>query len=320
LHAKNSNRGRDSDPADFACVAFLGLLAGQAREAYPAGLAHADDAAYALLIPDFRAARRLMTLRMKRQNLYALIAVLSVIAAGSACGPGSPPDLSAPSGGGGSAPTQTEVGVGMALTSIAGPPILTLEPPASPGAAIPETRRLTLEYPPGIRVGDSDIIRLTLEVDDLGGLTPTAELAGQVVRGETVQIPDLYESHNVFAEAQLDLAGAEIRPSEPIREPLQPGQSATFYWSIRPTRSGTFRGTVWLHLRFVNKLTGAESRIAVSAQPIQVEASRLFGLTGNVARTAGGIGSVLGAILGFPFVDDILKWLFRRKVKSPPNS
>jgi hypothetical protein len=190
---------------------------------------------------------------------------------------------------------------------------LELSTPAVPAAAIPETRRLTLEFPPKIRVGDSDVIRLTLEVDDLGGLTPTAELAGNRVEGETIQIPNLYETHTVIAEAELDLAGPEIRPAEPIREPLLPGQSATFYWSIRPLQSGTFRGTVWLHLRFVNKASGLESRIAVSAQPIRVEASRLLGLPGDAARAAGGIGSVVGAILGFPFIDDLLKWLLRRK-------
>jgi len=247
-----------------------------------------------------------------------MMAGLCLIAAGLACGSGSTPDLSAPSGGGGFAATQATVAGGEALTPIVTVPGFATATPAG-GPGIPESRRLTLEYPPGIRVGDSEVIRLTLEVDDLGGLTPTAELAGNVVRGATVQIPNLYESHNVIAEAQLDLAGVEIRPAEPIREPLLPGQSATFYWSIHPGQAGKFRGTVWLHLRFVDKLTRSESRIAVSAQPIQVEASRLFGLTGSVARAAGGIGSVLGAILGFPFIDDILKWLLRRRARSRRN-
>ena len=58
----------------------------------------------------------------------------------------------------------------LSLTSL--PPRGTAQP------AIPERRRLTLEFPPQIRAGDSDLVRLTLEVDDLGNLTPTAEIVG----------------------------------------------------------------------------------------------------------------------------------------------
>src|SRR6202142_3694417 len=126
--------------------------------------------------------------------------------------------------------------------------------PVAPPPAIPESRRLTLEYPPKIRTGDSDVIRLTLEVDTLGNLTPTAEIQGNLITGQVVQIPDLYDTDNVIAEARIDLAGVEVRPSEEISEPLLPGQSVTFYWSVRPDTSGTFRGTAWFLLRFVDKV------------------------------------------------------------------
>ena len=59
-------------------------------------------------------------------------------------------------------------------------PSPTLAPTAVP--RLPETRRLTFEFPPKIRAGDSDVVRLTLEMDDLGNITPTAELEdGNVV-------------------------------------------------------------------------------------------------------------------------------------------
>ena len=195
---------------------------------------------------------------------------------------------------------------------------LPTEPAAVP--VLNESRRLTLEFPPAIRLGDSEVVRLTLEVDALGNLTPTAEVAGNAVSGKTVEIPDLYDTHIVFAEARIDMAGVEVRPADTISEALLPGGSATFYWSLRPTRAGTFRGTVWLHLHFVDRSSRAETRIAVSAQPLQVEAGRLFGLSGSVARTAGGIGSVVGAILGFPFIDDLIKWLIRRRPGSRQKS
>jgi hypothetical protein len=191
----------------------------------------------------------------------------------------------------------------------------TSTPAAAPvPPAIPESRRLTLEFPSKMRAGvESDIVRLTLEVDDLGNITPTAQIEGNVVVGEIIQIPDLYETHNVVAEARLDLAGMQVQPAEAIYEPLKKGQSATFYWSIRPQETGLYRGTVWLHLNFVNKSTGEEDRIAVSAQLIEIRAVDFFGLSVNLARTTGVVGSVVGGVIGFPFIEDILRFLFKRK-------
>lgn len=183
--------------------------------------------------------------------------------------------------------------------------------------AIPEYRRLTLEFPPKMRAGvEGDIIRLTLEVDDLGNITPTAQIGGNIVVGETVEIPDLYETHNVIAEARFDMAGMEVKPPEAILEPLTRGRSSTFYWSIRPQETGVYRGTVWLHLNFVDKSTGEESRIAVSAQIVEIEAVDFFGLSVNLARTSGVIGSIVGGVVSFPFIEDILKFVFRRRRKS----
>ena len=111
-------------------------------------------------------------------------------------------------------------------------------PAFTPQPAINESRRLTLEFPPTIRAGDSDIVRLTLEVDDLGNITPTAQFEGNVVTGEVIQFPDLYESHHVVAESRFDIAGVEIRPADLINIPLAKGQTATFSWSIRPPDVG----------------------------------------------------------------------------------
>jgi hypothetical protein len=183
--------------------------------------------------------------------------------------------------------------------------------------AIPETRRLTLEFPSKMRAGvEADIVRLTLEVDELGNITPTAQIEGNVVVGETIEIPDLYETHNVTAEARLDLAGMQVQPADAIYEPLKRGQSATFYWSIRPQETGTYRGTVWLHLNFADKSTGEQSRIAVSAQIVEIEAVDFFGLSVNLVRTSGVIGSIVGGVVGFPFIEDIIKFLFKRRKKS----
>lgn len=182
--------------------------------------------------------------------------------------------------------------------------------------ALPERRRLTLEFPPQIRAGDSDRVRLTLEVDDLGNVTPTAQIGGNVITGEVVEIPNLYESHNVIAETRFDIAGMEVRPAETVSESLLPGSSVTFYWSIRPPEVGVYQGTIWLHLRFVDKSNGAESRKAISAQIVEIRAVNLLGLSGNLARATGVVGSIVGTVIGFPFLEDILKFLLKKRNKQ----
>lgn len=189
-----------------------------------------------------------------------------------------------------------------------------VETPEASVPAIPETRRLTLEYPPKMKAGvESDVIRLTLEVDEQGNITPTALVDGNVVTGETIQIPNLYETHTVTAEARIDMAGMDVQPSGAIFEPMTPGQSLKFFWSIRPQETGVYRGTVWLHLVFADRISGEQSRMAVSAQIVEIEAVDFFGFSVNVARTSGVVGSVIGGIIGFPFLEDIIKFLFKKK-------
>ena len=235
---------------------------------------------------------------------FVTLGIILILGCASVTG-GAPPDTSAgePPGAQATAPLPSQ-----------NPTSIASDVPPQP--ALPERRRLTLEFPPEIRLGDSDLVRLTLEVDDLGNLTPTAQIGGNVVTGEVVEIPNLYESHHVVAEARFDLAGMDIRPEELISEPLAKGNTAEFYWSIRPQETGQYRGTIWLYLRFVHKQTGEESRKTLSAQIVEIEAVNFLGLSGGVARTTGVVGSVVGTILGFPFLEDVVKFLFRWRNKT----
>ena len=179
--------------------------------------------------------------------------------------------------------------------------------------AIPERRMLTLEFPPQIRVGDSDRVRLTLEVDDLGNIIPTAEVEGNVVTGEVIEIPNLYNTHHVIAEAKFDIAGVQVSPSEVFSQTLSQGQSVTFYWSVRPQEVGVYRGTIWFYLRFVDNVSGEESQKTVSAQLVEIKAVSLLGIPIGLVRAFGGIGSVVGAVVGFPFFEDIVRFIFGKR-------
>jgi hypothetical protein len=176
-----------------------------------------------------------------------------------------------------------------------------------------ESRRLTLELPVRIRAGDGDTIRMTLEVDDLGNITPTAQISGNQVQGQVVQIPNLYETHTVLAEARLDLAGAQVMPGETVSEPLSPGKSVTFFWSIRITEPGTYKGVAWLYMRYIPKTGGPEQIETIAAQLFEIEGVSLFGLKAGPARWLGLAGSFVGSVLGFPFLEDLLRWLWKRR-------
>lgn len=233
--------------------------------------------------------------------LAAIVLLLSILACGEI---GSAPPEEAPAAG--------EAPIATAPLPVVNPPsaAVTSQP------ALPERRFLTLEFPPKIRVGDSDIIRLTLEVDDQGNIVPTAEIEGNVVTGEVIEIPNLYETHHVIVEARFDIAGLEVRPTEVISEPISQGQTAVFYWSVRPQDVGVYRGTIWLYMRFVDKSSGEESQKTVSAQTVEIEAVNFLGLSANLARSTGMVGSIVGTILGLPFFEDILKVLLRKRSKE----
>jgi hypothetical protein len=183
----------------------------------------------------------------------------------------------------------------------------------SPAAeAIPETRLLTMDFPARLRTGDAEIIRLSLQVDRSGHITPTAEFQGNVTVGKSVDIADAFGTHTVVAQARLDLAGLEIQPAGDINEPLLPGEDVEFRWRVRGSDPGMYSGTVWLFLVLVDRVSLAQSRVLLSAQSVEIRVTDLLGLTGSLARLGGVIGSFVGCALGFPFATDIVQRILKR--------
>lgn len=213
------------------------------------------------------------------------------------------------------APENTPV-LGVETASAQPTATLGLAPDAAEPTLVPritEQRRLTLEFPPTIKAGNSDNVYLTLDVDDLGNLTPTAVVDGNVITGETVEIPNLYDSHVVIAEARFDMAGVKIVPPEMISETLLPGEKVMFSWSVLPEEAGDYRGTVWLYLRFAPKDGGGELTRTISAQFIEINATTFMGLKAGPARWLGAIGTFISGVLGMPFFEEIVKWLWGKR-------
>lgn len=191
------------------------------------------------------------------------------------------------------------------------------EPPAAtPLPAVLEERLLVLEWPSRIRTGDSDLIVLTLELDDEGNITPTALYGDHLVRGEPVQVPNLYDTHNVVAQARLDVAGMDYIPRGEISEPMRPGVPVRFSWSVLPENVGAYRGTIWIHLQFV-PIDGSEtSRRVLSAQIVDINAVNMFGIGGTPARIFGAVGVVAGAFLSMDKIGGVLWKFFKSMFQS----
>jgi hypothetical protein len=191
------------------------------------------------------------------------------------------------------------------------------EPPVDfPGevSTIPEQRLLTLERPSRIRVGDSDVVRIVLEVDEAGKITPTAFFEDHEIEVQSVEILNLYGTHIVRAEARLEMAGIEVSPSASIDRRLNPGETVEFSWSIVPEDTGTYRGNAWVFLRYIPKQEGDLIEKTLFSQPLEIQAVNLLGLGGRSARWLGAAGTVLTSLFG---LDDIFKWIRRfRKGKT----
>lgn len=135
--------------------------------------------------------------------------------------------------------------------------------------------------------------------------------------GIPIEIPNIYDTHNIVAAARLDLAGMEAY-RETIREPLRPGQSVSFSWSIRANEAGAYQGMVWLRLELVPKNGGRIDEMLLMARKVDINVVTILGMSGSLARILGGAGLVLSTVLGFPLIQArVTEWLKHRRRKSP---
>lgn len=103
-----------------------------------------------------------------------------------------------------------------------------------------------------------------------------------------------------------------VEPSGIQSDQLLPGRWVTFRWSLHPVEAGRHRDAVHLHLRFLPFSGSAESWQPVSSQVVEIQAVKFPGLSGGLARIVGLLGSGVATVLGFPFIEDLLRRVWRR--------
>jgi hypothetical protein len=183
---------------------------------------------------------------------------------------------------------------------------------SQPGTALKEEPRLIkVDIPERVRMGESDEIRLSVDIDESEAGKPAVGQSGEAVTGPDAAGQPIDEVYQIVAEARLELAGMQISPQDTVSEPLVRGRTVAFRWKIIPPQAGTYRGKLWLFVNLIPKDGGTPDRRPLLAMPVEIEGVSVNGIAPVVVRIAGLIG--LGVSLGLG-VSIVYKRLRKSKI------
>jgi hypothetical protein len=182
-----------------------------------------------------------------------------------------------------------------------------------------EARMIELEWPPRMRLGDSDTVRLALVPTDEGYIV-TTEFPDHQTDTQDISVarPGGYDLNAI---ARLDGVGFQISPaSEQVRF-LPVSEPVTWHWSLKPTAPGQQRLTMTLLLRWSPQASvpGSPVEAVAYSKGMDVQVSSFFGLTRAQAMTGGLFGLIIGAGISFIALTSLVLPI-RSSLKSPPPS
>ena len=175
-------------------------------------------------------------------------------------------------------------------------PTAVLPTPAVPApTAFVERRVLELGYPPRMRLGDSDVLRLSL-VPSEEGYTVRTDFPEHQTDTQPVQVMRR-SGYELSGVARLDAVGLAISP-QPERERYIPeGEQVNWQWVLPPRSPGQQRLAVILWLRWI-PIEGQYAPIReeeLYSRSLNIDVSSFFGLTRRQAMTGGFLGLLFGS-------------------------
>jgi len=160
--------------------------------------------------------------------------------------------------------------------------------------AIVEGRVVELEWPPQMRLGDSDVVRLSL-IPSKDGYTVTTEFPEHTAVTSTVSVarPGGYD---LSAVGRLEGVGFTISPTSEQVYSLPPGETVAWRWTLTPDAPGQHRLAVSLVLRWtpLPGTTGFIHDSQVYSKGLDVRVTSFLGLTKGQAMATGFIGLIFG--------------------------
>lgn len=168
------------------------------------------------------------------------------------------------------------------------------------------SRQVVLEQPISMRIGETELISLVFE----------PVLTQPSSSSQLMEITYIYDRYNIMAEARYEVAGITLFPANPTRELMPAGQTVKFKWHISTHDSGSYKGTIWLSLRFL-PLDGSQAiQIPIYIRDMTIQTTSLFGMNEAIAYFAGGTGIVLAGVLVLGDVIRLMRLWMRKKISK----
>ncbi|MHC1783815.1 MAG: phosphotransferase [Anaerolineaceae bacterium] len=180
----------------------------------------------------------------------------------------------------------------------------------------PELRVVELEWPESLRLGDSDVIRLSL-IPSEDGYTARAEYDEHTVASQDIEVPRP-EGYILSAAARLDGAAFDISPAGEQRYIVSPDEIVTWRWSLSPRSPGRQRVSLLLMLRWEPQAGQAGQTLETIAydRSLEIQVRSFLGLGKPEAAVFGFGGLALSGLLG------VFAWrrpAKKRLLMSDPN-
>jgi len=171
----------------------------------------------------------------------------------------------------------------------------TLAPTLVPTTPSPEARRVELEWPDQMYLGDSDVIRLSLIPHEEGYKIQT-DFPGHQVDTQPVDVPRP-AGYQLVALARLDGVGFDLAPAGEQLGLVTIGEPVSWRWTIAPRQPGQQRLSISLTLRWepLSTETGPRLESLVYARALDVRVRSFLGLTRRQALMAGVFGLLFGS-------------------------
>lgn len=161
-----------------------------------------------------------------------------------------------------------------------------------------EDHTVQVEWPAEMRLGDSDIVRLTLVPSSVGFTLVTEYPEHQTVT-QTVTV-NRQAGYDLFAVARLDGPGFEITPPGDQTQFLAQNQPVSWRWSLTPRHAGRQRAALSLNLRWLPQAgsSAAPRSVTIYSTGLEVQVHSFLGMTRSQAFAAAVASLIFGGSLG----------------------
>lgn len=182
-----------------------------------------------------------------------------------------------------------------------------------------EERILEVEWPPQMRLGDSDTLRLSL-LPSQEGYTVTTEFEEHTAQESAVTVARL-AGYSLWASARVDAAGFLLSPEGAQVRELPAGEPVTWRWTLTPRSTGRQRASLVLLLRWIplDSENGPIRERELYSRSLTVEVTSFLGLTARQAAVAGFAGLGFGGAFTIPLAVFLLRPKGRRLRSAAPN-